>query len=233
MEINLQYGLCNRLQTIIGFFTYRKGLPLHAVWIPDAECPGIFEEYFEKIPNVEFSESKTQECIGDFYRFPFEDFRLSKQIYTEKYIKNHKIIRPKLEIREYIKKLNIQNCIGIHIRRTDFLSHVKKNHIDIVPKIDNNYFHNLICNILKNNPKEKIFLATDNYETQKLFFSLFPKNIIFVKKIQSDCKERRHTSMKDALIDLFCLIECKKFYGTKESSFSNFVENYRKAKLKN
>ena len=38
--------------------------------------------------------------------------------------------------------------------------------------------------------------------------------------------------MKDALIDLFCLIECKEFYGTKESSFSTFVENYRKAKLK-
>ena len=31
MEVNLQYGLCNRLQTIIGFFTYRKGLPLHLV----------------------------------------------------------------------------------------------------------------------------------------------------------------------------------------------------------
>ena len=43
--------------------------------IPDDECPGIFEEYFEKIPNVEFLESKTQECIGDFYRFPYEDFR--------------------------------------------------------------------------------------------------------------------------------------------------------------
>ena len=38
--------------------------------------------------------------------------------------------------------------------------------------------------------------------------------------------------MKDALIDLFCLIECKEFYGTRESSFSTFVENYRKAKLK-
>ena len=82
---------------------------------------------------------------------------LSKKIYTEKYIKNHKIIRPKLEIREYIKTLNIGNCIGIHIRRTDFLSHIKKNHIDIVPQIDNNYFHNLICNILKRNPEKKFF----------------------------------------------------------------------------
>ena len=26
MEVNLQYGLCNRPSTNIGFFTYRKGI---------------------------------------------------------------------------------------------------------------------------------------------------------------------------------------------------------------
>ena len=93
------------------------------------------------------------------------------------------------------------------------------------------YFHNLINNILANNPKQKIYLATDNYETQNMFFSLFPKNVIFRKILPKESKEKRHTSIKDAVIDLFCLIECKEFYGTKESSFSTFVENYRKNKI--
>jgi hypothetical protein len=231
MEIQLQYGLCNRLQTIIGFFTYRKGLPLHAIWIPDAECPGKFEECFEKIPNLEILESKTSECIGDFYMFPYEDFRLSKQSYTDNFIRNHRIIRPTFETRKYIKTLNLQNCVGIHIRRTDFLPHVKNYLPNIVSQIDNNYFHNLINNILATNSQQKIYLATDNYETQNMFFSLFPKNIIFRKILPKESKEKRHTSIKDATIDLFCLIECKEFYGTKESSFSTFVENYRKNKI--
>ena len=52
---------------------------------------------------------------------------------------------------------------------------------------------------------------------------------IFTDTINDSYK--RHTSIKDATIDLFCLIECKEFYGTKESSFSTFVENYRKNKI--
>ena len=51
----------------------------------------------------------------------------------------------------------MEDCIGIHIRRTDFLSHVKKNHIDIIPQIDNNYFHNLIYDILKRNSTKNFF----------------------------------------------------------------------------
>ena len=47
------------------------------------------------------------------------------------------------------------------------------------------------------------------------------ENIIMPGKIS------RKTDLKDAIIDLFCLISCKEFYGTKESSFSRFVENYR------
>ena len=82
-----------------------------------------------------------------------------------------------------------------------------------------------------NNPQQKIYLATDNHETQNMFFSLFPKNVIFRKILPKESKEKRHTSIKDATIDLFCLIECKEFYGTKESSFSTFVENYRKNKI--
>ena len=60
-----------------------------------------------------------------------------------------------------------------------------------------------------------------------MFYQLFPKNIIFRKIIDKKQNKKRHTDLKDAIIDLFCLIECKEFYGTKESSFSKFVENYR------
>jgi hypothetical protein len=231
MEIQLQYGLCNRLQTIIGFFTFQNGKPLKALWIPDDECPGTFEECFEKIPNLEIIHEKPIKSLEKFYRFPHEDYLLIYSNYKKNYIRNHRIIRPTHDTRRYIKTLNLQNCIGIHIRRTDFLPHVKKNLPNIVSEIDNDYFTNLINNIIKKDSRQKIYLATDNYETQNMYFKLFPRNIIYRKKIPLDCKEKRHTSITDAAIDLFCLIECKEFYGTKESSFSTFVENYRKNKI--
>ena len=250
MEIQLQYGLCNRLQTIIGFFTFLNGKPLQALWIPDDECPGNFDDCFEKTENLEIINCKTEnleiincktenleiincktsKSLEKFYRFPHEDYLLIYSDYKKKYIRNHQIIRPTFETRKYIKTLNLEKCIGIHIRRTDFLPHIKKNLPNIVSQIDNYYFINLIKNIVKANPQQKIYLATDNYETQNMYFKLFPRNIIYRKKIPPDCKEKRHTSIKDATIDLFCLIECKEFYGTKESSFSTFVENYRKNK---
>jgi len=226
MEIEVKFGLCNRLQTIIGFFTYNNKNTIDVVWKENEECPGKFEDYFEKIPNINFIEKKTEKYLGNFYRFPYEEYEL-KDTYQSDFIRNHRIIRPYIEIRDYIKTLKLENVIGIHIRRTDFLPYVKKNFSDIVPEIDNNYFHKLIKNILIENPKQKVFLATDNYENQNMFYQLFPKNIIFRKIIDKKQNKKRHTDLKDAIIDLFCLIECKEFYGTKESSFSKFVENYR------
>lgn len=231
MEIELKYGLCNRLQTIIGFYTYKNGGNLSIVWKEDDECPGTFEDCFEPISNLTFLDSRTSKCRGSFYRFPHEDYLLIYSNYKKNYIRNHKIIKPKRDTQRYIKTLNLNNCIGLHIRRTDFLPHVKNYHSDIIKKIDNEYFYDLINNIVTKNPGQKIYLATDNYETQNMFFNFFPKNIIYRKKISPDCNQKRHTSIRDAVVDLFCLIECKEFYGTEESSFSKFVENYRKNKI--
>ena len=76
MEINLQYGLCNRLQTR---FLLRKGITRKFLMTN----VGIFEEYFEKYPRI--PRIKTQEC--GIFRFPLKisDYL---QIYTEKYKKS-------------------------------------------------------------------------------------------------------------------------------------------------
>ncbi len=94
MEIQLQYGLCNRLQTIIGFFTFLNGKPLQALWIPDDECPGNFDDCFEKTENLEIINCKTSKSLEKFYRFPHEDYLLIYSDYKKKYIRNHQIISP-------------------------------------------------------------------------------------------------------------------------------------------
>tara|TARA_B100000674_G_C37671720_1_gene837335 strand:+ start:169 stop:855 length:687 start_codon:yes stop_codon:yes gene_type:complete len=226
MEVQVKFGLCNRLQTIIGFYAFNNSKELKIIWKEDSECPGNFEDVFEPIPNVSFFESKTDNCIGDFYIYPYEKYGIEKEEYIKKMRQNHKIIVPNENILRYVKTLQLENVIGIHIRRTDFLSHVKKYFKHIIPEIDNTYFTNIIKSIIDDNPEQKILICTDNRQTQEYFFKLFPKNIIF-RKLIDESNNKRQTDLKEAVIDLFCLISCKKFYGTKESSFSEFVENYR------
>lgn len=85
---------------------------------------------------------------------------------------------------------------------------------------------------MANNPQQKIYLATDNYETQNMFFSLFPKNIIFRKILPKESKEKRHTSIKDAAIDLFVLLNVKNFMGLKNHLFQLLLRIIEKIKFK-
>ena len=224
MEIEVIYGLCNRLQTIIGFYTFNSKLKI--LWKENEECPGNFTEYFKDIKGIEFI-LKSEKKLKKFYKFNPEDFKVDKKVFKKIFIKNHTLIKPIDSIQEKIEKANLKDYIGIHIRRTDFLPHVKKFHPDLVKQIDDKYFYKIIRNILKQNPSQKIFLATDNKKTQITFYNLFPRNIKFFQII-NDSNKRRQTALENTIIDIFSLISCKEFYGTKRSSLTDFVENYRK-----
>ena len=111
MEVQVKFGLCNRLQTIIGFFTYNNSEELKIVWKEDNECPGNFEDYFEKIPKVSFLKEKTENCVGNFFEFPYKEYALKEEEYVSKFKENHQIIVPNADIRKYIE------CFYIHFAK--------------------------------------------------------------------------------------------------------------------
>ena len=229
MEVETIYGLCNRLQTIIGFYTYCGGKKLNIVWKKNKECPGNFEDYFHPVLNVNFLKEKTTQNAGRFYKFNKLRYNVDNN-FEELVLKNYTLIQPKIYIKEIIEKMKVGSMIGLHIRRTDFLPYIKKYYPRKVQELDDNYFLKIIREILVSNPNQQFYLATDNSYTQKLFFRLFPKNIKFYKIIK-ESKEIRKTSLEDSVIDLFSLVNTKEFYGTKESSFSDFVEKIRLNKI--
>lgn len=229
MEIEAIYGLCNRLQTLIGFYTYCKGKDLKIVWKENEECPGNFEDYFQPLPNLLFLKDKTNQNQGRYYKFDKEMFKVDYS-FDKSMINNYSLIQPKSFIKEIIVNMKVNKMVGLHIRRTDFLPHIKKFNPKKVKEIDDNYFLKIIKKYLAINPNQLFYLATDNSYTQKLFFKLFPKNIKFYKIIK-DSKNTRKTNLEDSVVDLFSLVHTKEFYGTKESSFSDFVEKMRLKKI--
>ena len=167
MEIETIYGLCNRLQTIIGFYTYYE--KINVLWVENEECPGHFLDFFENIKDIRFIKQPTNKLFGRFYRFDTKFYQLNEKFQLS-FIKNHKIIQPNKEIRNQIEKADTSKMIGLHIRRTDFLPHIKKFFPNLIPFIDDNYFLNIIRNILKKNPKQLFYLSTDNRKTQKILY---------------------------------------------------------------
>ena len=81
---------------------------------------------------------------------------------------------------------------------------------------------------IEDDPEKKVFLATDNSETQKMFLSRYGDRICFYKEIK-DSDELRKTDVVDAIIDLYICKDATKFKGTTGSSFTGFIQYLRNA----
>jgi hypothetical protein len=77
---------------------------------------------------------------------------------------------------------------------------------------------------VENYPNKKIYLATDNNETQEMFINKYGKDrIVYNVKIATS-ESIRQTSVKDAIIDLFACAQAFNFMGSGYSSFSGVIE---------
>lgn len=126
---------------------------------------------------------------------------------------------------EYISEvkslMGSKSCVGLHIRRTDHMAAIANSPIE--------NFINAIRNELELNPELSFFLATDDKSQEELLISEFGDKII----VQKNKKWGRDdtSSMKSGIIDLLCLANCTKIYGSYTSAYSYFAAAYGKIKL--
>jgi hypothetical protein len=64
----------------------------------------------------------------------------------------------------------------------------------------------------------KVYIATDNYETQQKFINFYGDRLIYKKIEASD--NLRQTSLQDAVVDMYVCAGAKYFLG----SISNFTD---------
>ena len=157
----------------------------------------------------------TSSCL----EFIFSDPRIQKIYKLYKYNCWVSTLRPIAEIVSKVKPIisNFdKNTVGVHIRRGDAIISPWKNFYAVSKDED---FYELI-----RNHGGKVFLATDCEKTQQDLIRTFGDKLIVNKEktflpptlVHSDDKPNQI----EALIDMLCLANTQKIYGTNWSTFS-------------
>lgn len=108
------------------------------------------------------------------------------------------------------------DCIGIHIRRTDF----RVDKPGIVDRYSDTYFESIIEEEIANGTVA-VFIACDEADVKRRLLDKYP-NFCISQNIS--CFDRnQEKGIIEGFIDLISLSRCKKIYGTKESSFSKMA----------
>ena len=243
-------GLSNRLRVLAGYMYVGEarfgGAHLVFIWDVNSACPGHFLEIFQPIPGVLFANNGSRYVVDKHSKINYENswavlhWTLQMngipknryghptwgQIEHNMYSKFIPTPRIKYMASEFIKKYDICNVAAMHLRLTDLEDQIKakrKAHRGI----------NIEAYMEFVEKQEKVFLLTDNPDTQKLFMDKFPDKIIVYDRIspKDNITEKpvdfRYTSLEHTIIDVLVAAHAKKFKPSLYSSLSDLVGHFR------
>lgn len=230
-------GLCNRLRTMASIykmvledgFSYKD---VRVIWKANFECKCAYEDLFDSenlniISDTTLFGKKFERLKGksplylsedqdrlaeEFKKEPQKDFYLAsyapcRQDYDFSWLKLNKDMQIKVD--EVVKKLG-NDSIGLHIRRTDHGMAIDNSPLYL--------FVDAVEKELKENPKLKVYVATDDLPTKLELIDKFPDNI--VTNNLNKTSRKSVDGMKDAVVDLYALAAVRKIYGSFWSSYS-------------
>jgi hypothetical protein len=231
LTVLLTSGLSNRVRTMLGFIRICKHFKknLIVVWIKDETCNGNYLDYFKPIEGVEFIDCKSMINIKDIDYIGQSTTQAILQNYGVTDCKNNysyiSLVNSLQDvIDEFVNKNNINECVGIHVRRTDYTG-------NLIGKILNGNNPDLdFCNYIeKYSNGKKYFLATDNKQTQEYYIKKYGNRTIFYSNIK-ETNRLRKTDLKSAIIDIYILSHCRSIKGTLNSSFTEFARLLQKSR---
>lgn len=136
-------------------------------------------------------------------------------ITTSKYLdfkRDYSWIRPRPEILNQVQDVRCrlgENCIGLHIRRTDNLYSRQYSALRL--------FEDVIRKEIQNVPNAKFFLATDDSVTKARLSMLFGDRIVTREDVPARFE---NGGAQSGFVDFLLLASTKKIYGSYWSSFS-------------
>jgi len=236
-------GLANRMRAWVtnSAFAEYLDVPFILKWRPDDACGQVnFDDLFEIPDNMQYETGrryqpdentlwvKSNYPNNKFHeRFINGNFDLSVSEFQE-YVNNQiRHIKPISEIQnridKYTKELDIENTIGLHIRRTDLKEQDKS---------PDTWFDQNIKKELEKNSDAKFFLATDNKWTEQKFIMKYEDVMVAIDRdfnenldggeIYPGGHRHRHSPTEQGLIDMLLLGKTQKVYGCHGSSFGRF-----------
>ena len=134
-------------------------------------------------------------------------------------------------------KILNNNYISVHIRRTDHIFIAKKNNcytddVDFFTFIDKETETKRDTEKETNSKTTNLYIATDNKDTFNIFKNKY-KDLIKIEYHNTNEYAHRHTTLQDAIIDLYMCVYSKKFKGSGWSSFTDTIFQLRDLHKKN
>lgn len=242
-------GLCNRMRALDSAIALADLLdqPLRVVWCCNQHLNCRYDELFEvpekidRMTQVGFSWSaqfiekwsrKVRKRAADYFadtddcndlmhqHYDFGQLCDNKYIYLRAWCRFYSPCRPSFyhqfvpvePLRKVIDSYRqSDNMVGVHIRRSD-----NKHSIEGSPT---SVFIEKMCEEAGLSKDVKFFLATDSPDEERQLEGLFPGRIVTHRKASLDRNDPR--AIKDALIDLYSLSNCRKLIGSCWSSFTD------------
>ena len=172
--------------------------------------------YFSHFNNYHLDPEETENLKRK--RDGFETLSSYNSVYIESWSRFYRVpslpsfsrFLPKASIQNIINSYRETNMIGVHVRRKDHKRSIAFSPIEKFIECMNN-------EIDKDN-NVKFFLATDSTSVETTLRTIFPDKIVTHCKKSLD--RNNPFAIKDALIDLYCLANCRKLIGSYWSSFS-------------
>ena len=201
-------GLCNRLRVVFSYIglSAKESKVLEVVWRKNRDCDGFFLDFFEDVPGAVFVDSPSGDIFyKGCYPLGVPDYGNLR-------------LRPTMEkrVRERIDSIG-GKYLAAHIRRTDHVELAKSKGLFTGDEVFADFFE-------KN--EGKIFIATDNPETQAKFKNIY-KDRLFIFSHIEESADHRMTSLEDAVLDIYTCANSSEFIGTRYSSFSDFIKILR------
>ena len=234
-------GLCNRMRTMSSVIdlAHRTHQKPFFIWVRMPDMNASFGSLFKDFPALVISvnargavfktfdflkEHWCEEFVDDAYVNAYCKDKLSENLQR---FKNKKVLVQTCEnitgTNDYsmfrsviIPTIKTENCIGVHIRRTDNEASCAYSPTSL--------FVDRMQKAMDADNRIKFYLATDSPEEETVLNTRFPGRLITTPKRSLDRNNQQ--AIEDALVDLYCLAHCRMILGSYFSSFSDVAASW-------
>lgn len=237
-------GFANQLRILLAGVYLMQTNCIHSFtfeWVLNNHNNVNFLDYFEALPGITMKPidvSVAEEKIIKTCSFEYLINKYSKRgtlwnnalSVALKYLIIKRDVQ--LEVDSFVKQNKINESLGVHARRTCKTALLEGVHDRSLPLTNTEILS--ICRSFT-----KVYVATDNKETQDYFIKELNDSVVVYKPIIHGAEHfpydeysrdgvQRYTDGKHNIMDFLSLKQCKTFLGSNESSYSLLLFHWRK-----
>ena len=229
-------GLCNQLRMVVSYSAYgqRFGRPLILHWQTTDACPGRFDDLFSPVTGCLIIHSMSElESLSQGGRLVCQPAQPTDEIWRRDLYNKPEmwaVLRPHADIMAAVENrlaaLGGAGCfIACHVRRTDHggacgVRSSDQSFYDFIDSQSRGAHHGNMA----------VFVATDNRETQQCFVEQYGTRVRGLTSIEHTESKLRHTTLFDAVVDIFTCVHACAFKGSNGSTFSDVITMLRQCK---